>query len=324
MQTQPMQEAVVSVFDIDRLVAPLTQACGYVEQVLPDAPREQFAAWNLPPECERIEQRLLVPGMSEGFGADGRGALRLVRFHGVADQKVMRSSQRSWDTGGIFDVDMFSADVDGVYRRLQRHGWTALGEPVDYSEVHFSVRQVVAKGPDGLVLAIIQRYQPFVEGLDRSGMLSPVFNSTQMVADFDAAMAFYGETLGFQLRVEFMVADVVEPGADVLGLPLPHARAARRKLAMFKPEGPGEGGVELIQNLDMTGRRCDADCAAPNVGILCLRFEVEDAAVYAREIESRGGLLHTPVMAMDLAPFGPVTLFAMRSPEGAIIEFYSC
>lgn len=323
MQTQPVQEAVVSVFDIERLVGPLTQVCGYVEQVLPDAPAEQFAAWNLPSECDRIEQRLLVPAPSEGFGADGRGAIRLVRFHGVAEQKVMRSSQRSWDTGGIFDVDMFSADVDRIYRGLQRHGWTALGEPVDYSEAHFSVRQVVAIGPDGLVLAIIQRYQPYVEGLDPAGLLSPVFNSTQMVADFDAAMAFYGETLGFQLRVEFTVADVVEPGADVLGLPLTYAKAARRRLAMFKPDGPGEGGVELIQNLDMTGRRCDADCVAPNVGILCLRFEVEDAAAYAGEIVARGGVLLVEPMALDIAPFGVVTLFSVKSPEGAIIEFYS-
>lgn len=319
MQTKPVQEAVVSVFDIARLVAPLTQVCGYLEQALPDAPPEQYAAWQVPEGCTRIEQRLLVPAGS----ADGQGALRLVRFHGVPEQKVMRSSQRSWDTGGIFDVDMFSADVDRVYRGLQRHGWSALGEPVDYSEAHFSVRQVVAMGPDGLVLAIIQRYEPFVEGLDPAGLLSPVFNSTQMVSDFDAAMRFYGETLGFLLRVEFTVEDVVEPGADVLGLPLPHAKAARRRLAMFKPEGPGEGGVELIQNLDMQGRRCDADCQAPNVGILCLRFEVEDAVAYAAQIEGRGGRLYTAPMRLELAPYGEVTLFAVRSPEGAIIEFYS-
>jgi len=323
MQTKPIQEAVVSVFDIERLVRPLVEVCGYIEQALPDAPGEQFAAWGLPPECERIEQRLLVPGPSDAFGSDGRGALRLVRFHGVEEQKVMRSSQRSWDTGGIFDVDMFSVDVDSIYRGLQRHGWTALGEPVDYSEAQFSVRQVVAIGPDGLVLAIIQRHAPFVNGLDPKGWLSPVFNSTQTVSDFDAAMRFYGEVLAFELRGEFTVEDVVEPGANVLGLPLPHAKAAQRRLAMFKPEGPSLGGVEFIQNLDMQGRRCDADCVAPNVGILALRFEVEDAVAYAAQIEARGGMLHTPVMAIELAPFGMVTLFSVRSPEGAIIEFYS-
>ena len=322
MQTKPVQEAVVSVFDIDRLARPLAEVCGYVETVLPDAPREQFAAWHVPPECTRIEQRLLVPSPSEAFPADGRGALRLVRFHGV-EQKVMRSSQRSWDTGGIFDVDVFSADLDRVYRALQRHGWTAMGEPVDYSEAMFSVRQVVAIGPDGFVLAIIQRYEPFVEGLDPTGLLSPVFNSTQVVSDFDAAVRFYGETLDFELQMTCKIEDVVEPGADVLGLPLPHARDARRELAIFKPQGASEGGIELVRNLDMHGKRWDAECIAPNVGILCLRFEVDDAAAYAAEIEGRGGVLYAPPKTFEVAPFGIVTLFSVRSPEGAIIEFYS-
>jgi hypothetical protein len=322
MQTKPIQEAVVSVFDIERLVRPLVDVCGYVDTPLPDAPREQFAAWHLPPQCNRIEQRLLVPRPSKAFGADGRGALRLVRFHGV-EQRVMRSSQRSWDTGGIFDVDVFSADLDRIYHGLQRHGWTAMGEPVDYSEAMFSVRQVVAMGPDGLVLAIIQRYEPFVEGLDPAGLLSPVFNSTQIVSDFDGALRFYGETLGFELQMTCKIENVVEPGADVLGLPLPYARDARRELAIFKPQGASEGGIELVRNRDMHGRHWDADCMAPNVGILSLRFEVADACAYAAQIEGRGGVLHTPIMRLDIAPLGPVTLFSVRSPEGAIIEFYS-
>jgi len=318
MISNGIQEAVVSTFDIDRLAMPLEQACGYRRVVLPDAGPDQWTAWSVPSSCTRIEQALLVPD----DGASKLGSLRLVKFHGV-EQKVMRSSQRTWDTGGIFDVGMFSADVDAVYRRLQRHGWTAFGEPVDYSEAHFSVRQVVAVGPDGLVLAIIQRYEPPVAGLATDGALSPVFNSTQMVADFDAAMQFYGDILGFELRVAFTVEDVVEPGADVLGLPLPQAKSARRKLAMFKPHGPGEGGVELIENMDMRGRRCDTDCVAPNVGILSLRFEVDDARAYASQIIGRGGMLLVAPMAMTIAPFGSVTLFSVRSPEGAIIEFYS-
>ena len=318
MVIEPIQEAVVSTFDIERLAAPLVEACGYVRVELPDAPPEQFAAWHVPADCTRIEQALLVPPASE----KGRGAIRLIKFHGV-EQKVMRSSQRTWDTGGIFDVDMFSDDVDAVYRRLQRFGWTAFGEPVNYSEAHFSVRQVVAVGPDGLVLAIIQRYSPVVPGLDPSGMLSPVFNSTQMVADFETTAAFYVDTLGWERRLDFMVEGVAEPGADVLGLPLPYAESAMRRVAMFNPPGPSEGGVELIQNQSMHGRQCADDCAAPNVGILCLRFEVADAAAYAAEIVGRGGALYTEPTALEIAPYGSVTLFSVRAPEGAIIEFYS-
>lgn len=318
MLIQPIQEAVVSVFDIDRLVRPLVEVCGYRLVACGDAPREQWAAWQVPERCDRIEQALLVPG-DDG---EGRGNLRLVKFHGV-EQKVMRSSQRTWDTGGIFDVDMYSADVDRVYRGLQRHGWTAFGEPVDYSEAHFSVRQVVAVGPDGLMLAIIQRYSPEVPGLDPSGALSPIFNSSQMVADFDGAVAFYCGTLGWEFNLDFTVEGVAEPGADVLGLPLPAAISARRRVAIINPPGPAEGGVELIHNEAMQGRRCDEDCRAPNVGLLALRFEVEDAAAYAAEIVTKGEALYAAPSRLAIEPYGEVTIFAVRSPEGAIIELYS-
>jgi hypothetical protein len=79
----------------------------------------------------------------------------------------------------------------------------------------------------------------------------------------------------------------------------------------------------LIHNAAMYGRRCDADCAAPNVGILCLRFEVEDARAYAAEIAGRGGALYNGPAVIGIAPYGTVTLFAVRSPEGAIVEFFS-
>lgn len=318
MYSPGLQEVVVSVFDLERIVRPLVDICGYVHVALPDAPPAQFGAWHVPPKCTRIEQCLLVPGVTDA----GRGSMRLVRFVGV-EQQVMRSSQRSWDTGGIFDVDMFSADVDRVYRGLQRHGWTAFGEPVDYTEAHFSVRQVVAAGPDGLMLAIIQRYSPAVPNLDPSGKLSPIFNSTQMVANYDAAVAFYRDTLGWGDALEFVIDRQAEPGADVLGLPLPQAESAVRRLAIFTPPGPSVGGVELIQNESMRGRRFDTQCVAPNIGILCLRFEVDDAKAYSQAIVERGGSLYVPPVSLDIAPFGAVTLFAIRSPEGAIIEFYS-
>lgn len=318
MQIKPLQEAVISVFDMGRIAEAMTTACGYDHLPLPDAPPEQFAAWNVPADCDRIEQSLLVPRGSSGH----TGSLRLVRFHGAA-QRVMRSSQRSWDTGGIFDVDMFSEDVDAVYRRLQRCGWSAMGDPVDYSEAHFAVRQVVARGPDGLMLAIIQRYAPPVPGLDPTGCLSPIFNSTQIVADFDRAVNFYRTVLGWDAPLTFLVEGVAEPGADVLGLPMPQASAARRRVAIFNPASPAEGGVELIENMDMRGVSFDDHCVAPNVGHLSLRFEVADATAYANEIAARGGVLYAPPRRLQIEPLGQTTCFSVRSPEGAIVEFFS-
>ena len=311
-----IREAVFSTFDIDRISKPMVEVGLFKRIALPDAPREQFTQWHVPAACTRIEQALLVPRDS----ANGCGALRLVKFHGV-EQQVMRSSQRSWDTGGIFDVDVFTTDCTGVYRQLQKYGWTALGEPVDYSEAMFSVRQVVAVGPDGFMLAMIQRYSPPVENQPKNQPMSPIFNSTQMVADFDRAVAFYTQILGFGTRMTFPVKNTVEPGADVLGLPLPYARDADRMIGMFHPPGLSTG-VELIVNKSMRGRDFSATCIAPNVGILCLRIPVSDATRYAAEITARGGALYAPPQTFEVAPYGPVTLFSVRSPEGAIVEFF--
>ncbi|MFO1425412.1 MAG: hypothetical protein U1F11_00250 [Steroidobacteraceae bacterium] len=314
-----LQEAVLSVFDVERIARALAEVGGYRLQPLPDADRAQFAAWQVPSTCTRIEQALLVPEP----GGPAPGCLRLVRFDGVAQQRVMRSSQRSWDTGGIFDVDVYARDVDSSYRALQRHGWTAFGEPVEYREAEFHVRQVVAVGPDGLVLAIIQRFSPPVPALDADPALrmTPVFNSTQMVRDFERAARFSEQVLGWRKSHDFLVDAVAEPGADVLGLPLPQAITARRRVGIFHPADAQDGSIELIENASMYGRDCAADCVAPNVGLLALRFRVADAAGYAREILARGGELHGAPARFEVAPYGSVTTFAVRSPEGAIVEF---
>jgi predicted enzyme related to lactoylglutathione lyase len=61
---------------------------------------------------------------------------------------------------------------------------------------------------------------------------------------------------------------------------------------------------------------------APNVGILCLRIPVPDATRYAAEITARGGTLYSPPTSFELAPYGRATIFSVRSPEGAILEFF--
>lgn len=308
-------EAVMSVFDIDRVAAALVESAGYVRHELPDCPPEQAAAWHVPEGCTRIAQALLTaPG-------DCRGRLRLVRFDGV-EQELIRPSQRTWDTGGIFDLDMFSRDVRGLYRDLvRRHGWTAFGEPVDYVIGEFDVAQVVARGPDGLNLAVIQPHKEPLFELPAFDRLSRVFNSTQLVADLDRALEFYGNVLGWTPLMVEDVQGVVEPGADVLGLPMPAARDALRRVAIVHPQGRNDGSVELIEIAGLHGRDCAEQAVAPNVGLLALRLTVPSVADYAAGITARGGTLYTAPTRLEIAPFGEVACFAVRAPDGAILEF---
>ncbi|NIJ08556.1 catechol 2,3-dioxygenase-like lactoylglutathione lyase family enzyme [Sphingomonas vulcanisoli] len=308
------QEVVHSAFDIERLAGPLCAVGGWTRTELPDAPPKQFTAWHVPEGCTRIEQCLLhAPN-------DERGPLRIVVFHG-AEQRVMRSSQHLWDSGGHFDVDIYSDDADATYAKLQRHGWTAFHDSADYGFGELQVREVIIIGPDGFVIGLIERRAPPLDWPEGLGAMTRQFNSSQVVRDYDASAAFYRDILGWSPLFE-VVADGEGEPSQILGLPLPHAAPVERRVGIWHPEGSNDGSVELIQCAGIRARDFSELAVAPNIGLLALRFPVEDAAALAAQIVERGWPLYTPPMRLDIAPYGPATLFSVRTPDGAILEFF--
>lgn len=310
-----MQEIVASVSDIARVARVFKSIGGWTAKRLPDAPREQWKAWRVPRSVTRIEQMLLTAA------GDDRGCVRLVRFHG-GRQRLMRSSGRTWDTGGIFDIDVFARDARATYRLLQAEGWSAYGDPVDYSWAGFDVCEVVATGPDGLVIALIEPRHPPRASFPRYRGFSRVFNSAQMVRDPAATRAFFVDVLGWQYLIDSEVRDAVEPGQLMLGLPLPIARTVVRKIGVVHPRGENDGSLEPISMPELGGVDFAAHCVAPNLGWLCWRFRVEDASALATAIESRGHPLYTRLQGLRVAGLGETRMFSVRTPDGAIIEFY--
>lgn len=309
-----VQEVVASVADIPRIARVFTRIFGWRAKRLPDAPREQFRAWHVPRGVRRIEQCLLIPAR------DDKGCVRLVRFHG-GKPRVMRSSGRTWDTGGIFDIDVYAHDVRAIYRELQREGWSAYGDPADYSWAGFDVCEVVATGPDGLVIALIEPKHPPRAKFPRY-KVSRVFNSACIVRDFAASRRFFEGTLGWTCIVESEVQGVVEPGQLMLGLPLPLARDTVRRIGIMHPSGENDGSVEPVSMPGIGGRDFAADCVAPNLGWLCWRYPVADAKAAAARLIARGAALYAPLATLRIAPYGVVTTFSLRTPDGAILEFY--
>jgi len=310
-----MQEVVASVSDARRIVRVFTAIGGWSVRKLPDAPREQRQAWHVPRHCRRIEQWLLVPER------EVRGYVRLVKFHGVS-QQIMRSSGRTWDTGGIFDVDVFARDVRKVYRELQALGWTAYGDPVDYGWGGFDVSQVVATGPDGLVIAVLQPRRAPQASFPRYRGFSRVFNSSLIVKDYDATHRWFCDVLGWKYMAEGDLNGVVEPGQNIFGIPMPHALVTRRRCGIVHPEGLNDGSLETIGMPDLQGRDFSGACVAPNLGWLSWRFPVADANAYADALVRRGGQLYAEPATLQLAPYGEVVSFSVRTPDGAILEFF--
>ena len=307
-------EVVHSAFDIERLAGPLCAVGGWTRTDLPDAPLEQFKAWHVPEGCTRIEQCLLhAPN-------DERGSLRIVVFHGV-EQRVMRSSQHLWDSGGHFDVDIYSNDADATYAALQRHGWTAFHDSADYGFGELQVREVIVIGPDGFVIGLIERRAPPLEWPESIGNLTRQFNSSQVVRDYVTAAAFYRDILGWKPLFEVAATGEEEPSL-ILGMPMPQCAEVERRVGIWHPEGSNDGSVELIQCAGIRARDFAEYAVAPNVGILSLRFPVADLAALAAQIEGRGWPIYTPQMELEIAPYGKVTLFSVRTPDGAILELY--
>jgi len=57
-------------------------------------------------------------------------------------------------------------------------------------------------------------------------------------------------------------------------------------------------------------------------GWLAWRFPVADAQAHAATLAGRGAELLTAPARLRIAPYGTVVVFSVRTPDGAILEFF--
>lgn len=306
------KEAVFSVRDLDAAIEVYRAVAGWEIVLRGDAGADQARFWHLDPG-QKIEQVLMRnPG-------DDEGLLRLVRFPGTAP-RLMRPGAQTWDTGGIFDVNVRVLDAEAKLVELQAHGWQSYSEVVEFRFGKFVVREVLAKGPDGIVFALIERVQPALEGYDNLRHFSHIFNSTQLVRDFDRSFDFFTRQLGFEVYLKHE-GPSREAGPSVLGLPQNLTTEIPRKVAIVSPRGDNFGSVEILSFEGATGNDYSDRASAPNLGHLTLRFPVADLDAYLQQIQARGVETVSGPAELQIEPYGKVRAFAVRAPEGAWLEF---
>lgn len=307
------QEAVFSVTDADAWVEFFEDSAGWT--VLHDGAADNaiIAAWELPGTASAREVVVGNPGTERGF-------VRLIQFAGVEQQQI-RSNGQSWDTGGIFDVNSRILDMEKKFAELQRNGWQAAADPVEFSFGPFVVKEWLARGPDGIVIALIERVQPPLEGHPHLREMGRLINSTQIVADIEVARDFYMNKLGFKTYLDHSGPSENE-GPNVLGLP--HNIAARipRHVSILHPQGSNEGSVELLQYDGLTGADFSERAVPPNLGILMLRFPVDDMSAFVAHVEKQDIEIAMPVTEVELPPYGRTKLMAIRGPGGEWLEFF--
>ncbi len=311
------QEAVISVTDIAAATATWVEVGGFevICQRQGDAALARF--WDLPQDT-RIDEVVLKKTVSD------RGLIRLVKFHGLPQVQI-RSSGTAWDTGGIFDLYLYTVDVDGVFAALRTRGWQAYNDPVGYVLGPFDIREVIMRGPDGEVLVIMQKnappYDKSLWGVDQG--LGWPFNSALLVKDYDAHMSLFADQLGWSKHLGGTnISDA--PGENPLGYPWNLAQTVPRHFQAFaNNESDRNGSVQIMQVDGMTGKDFSSRGKPPNLGILTLRFPVPDVGVFSERFTANGGVIRATAQALDLPPFGKIDMVAAETPEGARLEFFS-
>ena len=313
----PWQEVVVSVSHIDRTARFFVGIGGYEAKWRGPLHPSLAAAWALPQEASG-EALLLGPAGYES------GLIRLVRFDNAGERVPMRPGSRAWDTGCYFSMMIRMKDMPEIYRRAINLGWWTETPIARISFRGSELLAVIYRGPDGVQVQGYERLKPALpDSIPAFETLTGPFNMMQMVKDRDATHDFFTRVLGFGSYYKGDPFLAAEPTPTPLGIPLSLTTTVPYRAGIVETR-PGEfGRMEFIEVMGMSGFDYSDRCRAPNLGILAVRFKLADAAEARSRIRKRGWAIRNQISQVRLEPYGDIDLFAVETPDGAIIQFYS-
>lgn len=306
-QVGGFEEVVISVYNLEKSVEFWQKVGGY--EVKFKSHDLKLKNWN----------NYAFDEVFMGNAGDETGYLRLVKFKNT-EQKVIRSGAKTWDAGGIFDVDIRVLDIDRKFEQAEQFGWHVASSPVLYDFGQFKVVEGLLKGPDAVVIAAIQRIAPPLTGWPHLKEFSHQFNSTQIVQNMDAALDFYVKKLGWKVYMQSNTPG--ENHDNVLGVPNNLNPQTMHKVSIVHPEGKNMGSVELIQIEGITGKSYAQNATPPNLGILTLRFPVQNMDDFSKMINEKGVAIEKQPTEALIKPYGRVKIMVLRAPDGAWLEFF--
>ncbi|MCJ1961917.1 hypothetical protein [Novosphingobium mangrovi (ex Hu et al. 2023)] len=249
-----------------------------------------------------------------------RGAVRFLSLDGPP-LPLDREGAQAWDHGGIFDVNIRAFDdLDAVHAAFGAQGFQCPAPVTDWDFGALAVREVVERDADGICVAAMQRVYPPLEGYAGiGGATSWIFNSTQIVPDFEAARHLFVDALGWLPVQETQGYAAAQDGANCMGFPPGLAPKIPMKIGIYHPHGRMEGSVEVIA-FDCGGRDFRG-VPRPGRGWAGLRFAVTDIDAIAARMAGEGCTLSQPV-SLEWRPHGLMRALACMTPWGARFEFF--
>lgn len=314
--TGAWHDAVVSVSDIDRWSAALDHLFGWSEIARGSVDQRLLQAWHLAAHIT-AEERVFANR------DDDTQRVRLIKFSG-AEQVQIRSSAMGWDTGGIFSLLCYARDTDAIFSAAQAIGWSAYHDPVDMHFGDRTLRNVVLRAWDGVNFGLYCPTSPSPSSLPAYSKVSAPFNGQQMVRAIAPAQNYYSDVLGWTA----WYSGTLRLNCNNFGMPANYVGVLPKNVAIVAGGKSTDGAwaygqVELVQWDGFAGRDFSACALAPNLGILALRVPTVDSAAHAVALQARGAELFVAPQRVSLLTQGEVVLCAVRTPDGAIIEFVS-
>jgi hypothetical protein len=295
-------EVVAIVSDASAGARAMARATGWTVRHSGAVDQAVLRAWGLPATARGREAVLSEPGARRGF-------VRLVSLSGAGEQRRMRSSAQPWEAGGWAGVNVRVADIDAAFTSLQRAGWQGFSDPVAFDVPPYRVREAMLVGPDGLVLGLLQRVSPPMQGWSQASAISRPVTMFATVRDGQRARAFL-EAAGLKVRLDYD-GPTAPPGPNLFALPHNVAPGLTRTVSWHQAAGRDEGTVAVIRFRGLEGRDHAASARAPNLGWLGARLFVSDPAARCAGRER---------WTARLAPWGRVTGCTLAMPDGGQLD----
>ena len=314
---RPWREAVLSVTDPDVTARFFKEIGGYEELGRGSLSASSIVAWGLAPEA-RGDYLLLRAPMGGDFGH-----VRLVSFDNAGRRVPMRPGARAWDTGCYFSMMIRVKDMQSIYDDAIRLGWWTETPITALNFGTSDLRVVIYRGPDGVQVQTYDRLSPpLPEAIPDFERMTAPFNMMQMVADRDVAYDFFTHTLGFDTFYKGKPYTAKTPTPTPIGIPLSLTTSVPYRAGIVYPVAGEFGRMEMIEVMGIQGFDYSNQCEAPNLGILAVRYPVDDIDAAKALIEARGGSLWRDTSTVELGEIGEVELFSVKTPDGSIMQFF--
>jgi catechol 2,3-dioxygenase-like lactoylglutathione lyase family enzyme len=311
-----LQEMVVSVKFLERETEMYKKVAGWEVANEGQASSDQAVHWGLSDNVVINEVVLRVPGTEQGF-------LRLVQFVDIPQVRI-RSSGRHFDTGGIFNINAWVKDMDGIFEELRDHGFSSFSDPTYYNLFGERFGGGVLRGHDDIVVNLLHRVNEANLTVAPFSKMSQIDNATQIVSDYDESFDFFVNKMGWHVRWEASPT-WPEDGANNMGLPnsLVQEGKVHERAASFMLDEDADGGrIEIFGVDGIAGQDFSDRAHPPNLGILTYRVHVPDLEEYVNRIADNGVEPIRPLRTFEIAPYGEVKTVVVRSPVGAWIELF--